>query len=543
MSNPINALESVLETARTAEAGGQWDEALRIYEEALARYEADGGEPVAELLRKIGLVQYYRGYFEPALALFERSNQIATDNDLIGQVAAATNCLAVVRQALGQLDVAQSLYEAAQQKAIEAGNDHLAVMIDQNLGTIASIRGDTDQALARYNSALQRYETLSNPVGAARALNNIGMAFLAAANLPAAEDAFDQALAKAEIGRDAETLGTVQLNRAELYLRLERYDDARACCDQAFEVFSRINSTSGLGETYKAYGVLYRQSGKLHLAEAHLAVVAELAGEADHPLLEAEAERERALVHLEQGRKSEALRSLNRAHRLFTDLTARRELVDIDRELDALEMSYLKVVQVWGESIESRDRYTAGHCARVADYTTQLAEAIGFAGRELTWLRMGAFLHDVGKTRLTSEMLNKPTDLSEAEWAEMRQHTIAGDEIVSELDFPYDLRPMVRSHHERWDGTGYPDQLKATDIPLVARILCIADVFDALTTDRSYRSAHSRADALKLMAQEAGHTLDPELFEVFRSIMQEDEPKSVTPRRRSDGYGAFLNRK
>ena len=534
-------LAAVLEAARAAEAGGQWDDALSMYESALESFRAAGGEPVAELLRKIGLVHYYRGNFELSFAMFERSKTVAQDGGLLSHVAAASNCLAIVHQSLGQLDVAEIIYEDAQRQAVECGNEALAVMIDQNLGTIANIRGDSDGALHRFTAALKRYQAMGDDIGAARALNNIGMAHSDLRQWEAAERTFGQALSAAETSRDAETLGTVQLNRADLYLRLERFDDARACCDQAFEIFSRIGSTSGLGETYKAYGVLYRQSGKLHLAEAHLAVVAELAREADHALLEAEAERERALVNLEQGRKSEALRSLNRAHRLFTDLKARRELVDVDRGLDALEQSYLKVVQVWGESIESRDRYTAGHCARVADYTATLAAAVGFEGRELTWIRMGAFLHDVGKTRLSAAMLNKPGDLDEEEWKEMREHTIYGDDIVAELDFPYDLRPMVRSHHERWDGTGYPDQLRETDIPLVARILCIADVYDAMTTDRSYRSAHSKSDALALMQQEAGRMLDPELLAIFTALMQDAQVPSLS--RRREGYGAFLNRK
>lgn len=540
MISPKPELSTVLDAARSAETSGQWDDALSLYEDALTHFRADGGAPAAELLRKIGLVHYYRGHFEIALDHFARSQDIASEAGLPGLVAAAGNCLALVHQSLGQLDIAESLYLTAQEIAVQTGDTQLAVMIDQNLGTIASIRGENDLALKRYFTALKRYQSIDDQTGVARALNNIGMTHADLLDWDSAESTYNQALMAAEGSRDAETIGTVQLNRAELYLRLERFDDARACCDQAFEIFSRIGSTSGLGETYKAYGILYRQSGKLHLAEAHLAVVSELAREADHALLEAEAERERALVHLEQGKKSEALRSLNRAHRLFTDLTARRELVDLDRELDALETSYLQVVQVWGESIESRDHYTAGHCARVAEYTTLLAQAVGFEGRELTWIRMGAFLHDVGKTRLPSAMLNKPGDLDAEEWKQMRQHTIAGDEIVAELDFPYDLRPMVRSHHERWDGVGYPDQLAGTDIPLVARILCIADVYDAMTTDRSYRAAYPRTDALKLMAQQAGHMLDPELFDVFRSLMEDEKP---APRRRAEGYGAFLNRK
>ena len=534
VNSSLSDLNGVLTKARDAEAAGNWDEALSIYETALAGARPQGGAPVAELLRKIGLVYYYRGDFDAAGDLFRQSKETAEAVGATDLIAAALNCLGIVHQALGQLEFAETLYLDAQQLAEEVSNAHLAVMIDQNLGTIASIRGETAVALERYQAALQRYRSLSDDIGAARALNNIGMAHVDLKQWDAAEEAFNGALMAAENRRDAETLGTVQLNRADLYLKQDRFDDARACCDQAFEIFGRLGSTSGIGETYKCYGVLYRQSGKLHLAEAHLSLVAELAQQADHPLLEAEAERERSLVHLEQGRKTDALKSLNRAHALFEDLTARRELVDIDRQLDLLEKSYLLVVQAWGESIESQDQYTAGHCARVADYTTMLAAAVGFSGRDLNWIRMGAFLHDVGKARLPAAMLKKPGGLDEREWEEMRAHTIVGDQIVAELNFPYDLRPMVRSHHERWDGSGYPDGMSGEQIPLIARILCIADVYDALTTDRSYRKAFSQEDALGILESEAGKMIDPHLFTVFKTAIVEG--KSVQSTAQSLSY-------
>jgi putative nucleotidyltransferase with HDIG domain len=533
-------LTSVLNDARDAEVAGNWDEALSTYQTALAECRLLGGAPVSELLRKIGLVHYYRGDFEAAGSLFRQSKDVAVAADLTDQLAAAQNCLGILHQALGQLELAESLYLEARQLAERVGNAHLAVMVEQNLGTVASIRGDTSTALERYQSALQRYRALNDDIGAARTLNNIGMAHADMKQFTLAEESFNAAMMAAENRRDAETLGTVQLNRADLYLKQDRFDDARACCDQAFEIFGRLGSTSGIGETYKCYGVLYRQSGKLHLAEAHLSLVAELAQQADHPLLEAEAERERALVHLEQGRKTDALKSLNRAHRLFGDLTARRELVDIDRQLDLLERSYLLVVQAWGESIESQDLYTAGHCARVADYTTMLAAAVGFSGRDLNWIRMGAFLHDVGKARLPAAVLKKPGGLDEREWEEMRAHTVVGDQIVAELDFPYDVRPMVRSHHERWDGTGYPDRLSGEQIPLIARILCITDIYDALTTDRSYRSAFSADEALAIMERESGKMIDPHLFGVFKTAIIEGKPIQSGPQ--SLSYAAVENR-
>ena len=519
MAPDTRPIAAVLEAARLAEEKGHWDAALTIYQNALEEWQPAGGAPASELLRKIGLVHYYRGDFDVALNLFESSRRIASDALLRNQVAQATNCLGIVHQSLGQMNKAEELYREAQVLAEQVGNERLAVMIEQNLGTLASIRGDTRNALERYQTALQRYQILDDELGAARVLNNIGMAQLDLRRFKEAESAFDEALRRADDVPDAESVGTIQLNRGELYLKLERFDDARACLDQAFEIFARLESKSGLGETYKAYGILFRESGKLHLAEAHLGLVAELAQSADHPLLEAEAESEYALVHLSQGRSRDALKSLNRAHNLFSDLKARRELIDIDRQLDRLEQSYLQVVQIWAESIESKDHYTAGHCSRVAEYTCKLAQAAGFPEREMAWIRMGAFLHDVGKTTLDSAVLNKPGGLDPREWEEMRKHTVAGDQIVADLGFPWDIRPMVRSHHERWDGKGYPDQLAAEQIPVTARILCIADVYDALTTTRSYRRAFSSSEAIDLMQDEAGGIFDPQLFEFFRHLV------------------------
>jgi HD-GYP domain-containing protein (c-di-GMP phosphodiesterase class II) len=149
-----------------------------------------------------------------------------------------------------------------------------------------------------------------------------------------------------------------------------------------------------------------------------------------------------------------------------------------------------------------------------------LAAAVGFKGRDLTWMRMGAFLHDVGKTGVPTEVLNKPGKLTDEEFEQMKRHTTIGDAIISETPFPWDIRPIVRNHHERWDGRGYPDKLKGEEIPLTARILCVADVYDALTSTRSYRPALSREEALAIMDKEAGVVVDPTLYALFRELIR-----------------------
>ena len=354
----------------------------------------------------------------------------------------------------------------------------------------------------------------------AAVLTNMGMAYVDLEHWASAEECFDRAYEQADRLRDSGLLAAVDLNRSELHLRRGRLDDARESCDRAFEAYSRIGSEAGRGEAYKLYACIAREGGKPYLATTHFDSALGLARSCGDRLLEAETEAERAILLLAREDNAEALRSLNRAHGLFAEMEARRELFDLDRRLDRLEATYLEVVERWGASIEAKDQYTAGHCERVADYACMLAAAVGYSGRDLTWFRMGGFLHDVGKTVVPARVLNKPGKLTDEEWAVMKSHTTVGDRIVRDLNFPWDIAPIVRSHHERWDGRGYPDGLSGTAIPLSARILCVADVYDALTTARSYRAALTHAEAMGIMERDCGAAFDPELLPLFRRLLE-----------------------
>jgi putative nucleotidyltransferase with HDIG domain len=514
-------LDTLIEDARAAEKSGEWDHAVACYEAALSCVTREGdARRAAELVRWIGTVWRERGEAELALEAYELSLAIAEANELHDQLASGYNCVAVVKQFAGEPDEAETLYRHAKLLAVRTRNERLVAMVDQNLGALANMRGDVPAALLNYTSALFRYRRLGDERSATRALNNMGMSHIDLGELDAAATCFDQAFELANSVRDLATLGSIQLNRAELSLKRQHFEEARQCCDDGFAIFTQIDSKKGLAEAYKFYGVLYRETGKAQLADIHLGLAWSLAATAENVLLQAEVQHELARVHLEERRNLDAIGSLNRAHALFHLVQARRDLLDIDEQLDELEATYLRVVRRWGtEAIESKDPYTAGHSARVADYATSLAAATGMTGRELTWLRIGAFLHDVGKTVVPGSVLIKPGVLNESEWGMMKQHTLVGDEIVRGLDLPIDVRPIVRSHHERWDGQGYPDRLAGTDIPHVARLLSVADVYDALTTARSYRNPFSVDEARRILDHQAGRALDPELVTAFQDVL------------------------
>jgi putative nucleotidyltransferase with HDIG domain len=218
-------------------------------------------------------------------------------------------------------------------------------------------------------------------------------------------------------------------------------------------------------------------------------------------------------------RERQTLQALNTSHRLFSELRAQRDLADVARRMRGLEQRFYDIVSAWARSIESKDPYTLGHCERVADYACAIFRAIDTDQSTLFWFRIGALLHDVGKINVSTDVLNKPGKLTPEERAQMESHPVAGVELLKGVEFPWDVLPMVRSHHERWDGRGYPDRLTGEEIPLNARVLALADVFDALTTDRPYRPAFAPEEALRMMREDAGRSFDPTLFAVFERLV------------------------
>ena len=206
------------------------------------------------------------------------------------------------------------------------------------------------------------------------------------------------------------------------------------------------------------------------------------------------------------------------------ELEARvRSLARLKRYTDELDDAEAVILSL-ALTIEARDPYTRGHCQRLAKYGTALGARLALSAEQRVALRRGAFLHDIGKVGIPDSILLKPSRLTPSEYALMQQHTIIGDDLCSELRLLEDVRPIVRHHHERPDGTGYPDQLKGEAVPLLARILSIVDVFDALTTERPYKPALTPERAFRELRQEALNGWKfPALVEEFIVLASEED--------------------
>ncbi|HEV7807495.1 MAG TPA: HD domain-containing phosphohydrolase [Solirubrobacteraceae bacterium] len=183
-----------------------------------------------------------------------------------------------------------------------------------------------------------------------------------------------------------------------------------------------------------------------------------------------------------------------------------------------LRRSYMLTVRALASAVEARDAYTGRHAERVAAYGLALADVYGMSLGDEPQIEFGFLLHDVGKVAVPDAILFKPGPLTAAERLVMQQHPVTGSEIVREIEFLGAARDVIRSHHERWDGSGYPDGLPGEDIPIAARVFAVADTLDALTTRRPYREASSIADARAIIEAGSGTHFDPDVIVAFKAL-------------------------
>jgi diguanylate cyclase (GGDEF)-like protein/putative nucleotidyltransferase with HDIG domain len=192
--------------------------------------------------------------------------------------------------------------------------------------------------------------------------------------------------------------------------------------------------------------------------------------------------------------------------------------------IQELNKLYLQTVEALAGAVDAKDRYTHGHVRRVQTYATTLAHYVGVRDpKELLAIEAGALLHDIGKIAIPEYILNKPTVLTETEFEKMKIHPVVGANMLKTIDFPYPVVPIVRSHHERWDGKGYPEGLKQGEIPLGARILALVDCYDALTTNRPYRSPMDRPEVVEFFRRESAKAYDPTVVDTFIQHLEEIE--------------------
>jgi len=518
---PLSGLaDALVEEARVAAAAGHRELARRRFESALylMRPPPQVGEAAA-IFRNIGNLYFEDGDFTAGEDCLAVATAIAEATGDRSALARSKNALAIGYWMRGRIDDAERLYAEAGREAAAIGDVKLLAMVEQNLGTIASMHGDLTRAIKHYERSLNGYRELGLDEQVGNLLNNMGLAHAHLMQWEEAERIYLEALAMCAACGDVRTSFMIEINRAEAQIGRRRLADAQVISQRVLRRARALNDARAIAGAQKNLGVVAREQGTLDTAEHYLGEAFASASTREDLLLAAEVAREQAELYSVMRRERQTLQALNTSHRLFSELRAQRDLADVARRMRGLEQRFYDIVSAWARSIESKDPYTLGHCERVADYACAIFRAIDTDQSTLFWFRIGALLHDVGKINVSTDVLNKPGKLTPEERVQMESHPVAGVELLKGVEFPWDVLPMVRSHHERWDGRGYPDRLTGEEIPLNARVLALADVFDALTTDRPYRPAFAPEEALRMMREDAGRSFDPTLFAVFERLV------------------------
>ncbi len=201
--------------------------------------------------------------------------------------------------------------------------------------------------------------------------------------------------------------------------------------------------------------------------------------------------------------------------------------VDNARLYDDLRSLFYNTVETLVRTIQAKDQYTAGHSTRVSRYSLMIADKLGMSTKEKHQLYLAAMLHDIGKIGVPDDLLNRPGKLSESEMERVRSHVQVGASMIEMLGEMHEIVPLIRHHHECYDGSGYPDGLKGEQIPLVSRIIAVADMYDAMTSDRPYRKRRSHQFAVDEIIKASGVQIDPKVAEAFLDVLKDIVPHTT----------------
>ena len=557
VGGPEAAATDVLQQAQAAEQRGRSDLARDLYERALQRAQrADDAHVIPIALLASARLANASGETGVALDILEAALASATARGSDADCARAAALRARVLWETGDLVGANDDAVRARDWARCAGDAREAAAGLRTLAALAVARGALSEGIALYEECLAELRSLGHVSELSATLLSVAELYDDARRWDAADQSFQEAASVAAgIGQPGAALDA-ELRHAELLARRGDLERAEAACNRAVETTRRLRDPRANAMVARTAAMLARESGDFERAEERLAVVETALRDFPDPLLAAELAAERAEIYHRQDRHRDTIIALNRAYRSLSQLRGSAAVADVARRTRRLEGQFIDVVRRWGQSIEAKDLNTHGHCERVADLACSIATRMGIAAPTVFWYRVGALLHDIGKLVVPADLLNKPGRLTEDEWALVRRHPVAGAEMLADVDFPWDVRPIVECHHECWDGSGYPHGLAGERIPLAARIVCVADVYDVLTSDRSFKRALSHQEALDVMRRDVGRQFDPAVFRAFDEIIAEwtlAEPKPAvtvapapdvrTPRRSTeDGLTGVLPR-
>lgn len=517
--------ESPKETGRRAEARGEYHAAREYYERAMQELDQDAPPPaVAALLLQIARTFVATGRLSEATDCIEAVFALPDDGEMDLVLAESHELRGRLLCEAGGLEAAEADFTQQRQRATAANNKWLEALAHEHLASVALIQGRWHEGIDALEVAANAYRENAFSADAVRVLLQLATLNLDLKRWNAAEHALGEAQPQAQKLGQQQTLARLELVRAHMAIDRGNSERARASAERALEIARRSEDAALAAECVALAGIVARESGDGDRALGLFDDAERQATALDDAMLLGELASERAEVLARRNDHRVTLRALNRAYRALAKLLGQTGSVDHARRLRRLESTFLDVTRRWAQRFEAVDHDTIGHVDRVADLTVEMARRLGVDPSALFGYRVGAYLHDLGKLAIPAAILNKRGRLSAEEWAAVKRHPVAGAEMLMEADFPWEVRPIVESHHECWDGSGYPHGRAGHEIPLAARIFCAADVYDALVTRRPFKEALPQNEAVDVMRRDVGRQFDPAVFRVFEDVIRDGVP-------------------
>jgi len=514
-----------LEMGKALASLGRHDEALLAYQEVLKYCREATHLPVrAETFMHIGQLLAKQGDFERALGFLQRAIGAGRRLDDPTLLCKALRNLGVVYVELGEFEEAQLTYDEAIAVARSHKDGLVLADLQNNLGTIMNMRGHWRRALELYRDALQIYRAEGEIRKCAYCENNIGITFTEQGLNEDAAEFFERAYDTAAEIKDASLTLLLNINLADLFLKMGDMDKAQQHCEEAELHLSTEGTVNGrLVETRKIRAMIAAARGDVEQARAAYTEAHKLARQIGARFLEAEVLLERGKLLGVCGCNLDALTDLEASYSIYRSLKAEGKRGETESVIHSIEYLYLRTFESMAVDVERKDEYTKGHSDRVASFSLLLGRRLGLHAADLKTIVAAALLHDIGKIKIDDRVLKKAGRLTDEEFSQIKRHPELGVELLRGKEFPWDVKPSILAHHERINGSGYPLGLKGDDIPLGARIICIADVFDALTSDRVYRRAYDAARAVEIMEAESGTTFDPMILNLFVDMVRQGD--------------------
>jgi len=504
---------------------GNLGEAINLYRSVIRKSGKNNLHiEKATAMRRLGNLYSRKGEARKAMLYYRKGLSISQELGDVSGCAKAYNGIGTLYFNTGNWNKVKEYYNHAVEAARKKEDLVLLASIYNNLGAMSNILGDWTMAITYYKEAINIYDSTKDARGLSRAYNNLGLTYRDRGDWEKAYQHYAKSIRISEKTGDVSLISSSSLNYIRVLIQLSRFDEAREKCDEIFELLSGTEEEANKAEALMMYGMIYTRMEKLALAEKHFLDCVKINEDHNNVMGKAECFREMAFLYREWGRNKQALEFLGKSFNAFRSLRAVRYLQDIDRKIEELEELAFKIIRDMGAEVESKDTYTFGHSQRVAHYSVELAKQLHIEENLLKGIMVAAYLHDLGKVKVSEDILLKERKLTPEEYYIIQMHPIWGAEILQDIDFPWEVKSLVRFHQEKWDGSGYPDGLSGKEIPLGARVIAAADLFDALTTDRPYRLSYSLKQALKIFKKELGTSIDPQIGRKFIRIVNERLP-------------------